>query len=99
MLLALIWYSSHLQGKEFPVTRNESYFQMHISTVGYQTVQSCTCKEYRKTYNSWLLLYITIQPLTPIVNLKGTYSLTTSHLAIIKRHLQITSQIDTGLTL
>ena len=51
---------------------------MHISVseifpyyiVGYHVVQSCTCKGYLKTYNSLLvLLHITIQALTPVVNL------------------------------
>ena len=38
--------------------------------VRYQVVQSCTCMEYEKKYNFWLLSHIKIQPLNPVVDLK-----------------------------
>ena len=49
----LMWGSSHLQGKQFPITCiNTTYFHMHISisqlsshyVVGYQVVQSLTVR-------------------------------------------------------
>ena len=54
---------------------------------------------YVKTYNSWLLPHITIQPFTLVVNLYEHIILgcITSH--IVKRHLQITLQISVGLAL
>ena len=53
-------------------TQNKiTYFHMHIIVsefviplfhyvVGYQVVQSSSCKEYVKSYSSWLLSYITV---------------------------------------
>ena len=56
MTSLLMWYSSHLQRKQFPITRNKiTYFHMHISisefsshVVGYQVEQPYTCKECNK---------------------------------------------------
>ena len=57
MTSLLMWCSSHLHGKQFPITHNKTtYFHMHISIsefviplcCRYQVVQSCTCKKYSK---------------------------------------------------
>ena len=70
---------------------------MHISVSKYlipfhcqvEVVQSCTCKEYIKTCNSWLLSHITIQPPTRL-----HYSPQSK-----EDELQITQQISIGLAL
>ena len=70
---------SHLPGKQFLSIYNKTtYFHMHISIsefviplcCRYQVVLSCTCKEYVKICNSWLLPHITVQPLIPVVYLQ-----------------------------
>ena len=57
LMTSLLMCSSHIQGKQFPITHNKTtYFHIHISISGfviplccrYQVVQSSTCKEYSK---------------------------------------------------
>ena len=57
MTSLLMWCSSHLQGKQLPITRNKTtYFHMHISIsefvmplcCRYQVVLSCSYKQYSK---------------------------------------------------
>ena len=71
MTSLLMWWSSHLHGKLFisyhSKTTSTCTFQFQNMSshyvVWYQVIQSCTYKEYLKTYNSWLFPHITIQPL------------------------------------
>ena len=78
MTSLLLWYSSHLQGKQFPITRNKTtYFQMQFPfqnlsphyVVGYQVVQSCNCKEYNKNMKFMATSPYYTQAIIPVVNL------------------------------
>ena len=109
MTSLLMWFSSHLQGKQLPITRNKAtYFYMHISfsefiiplCCRYQVVQSCTCKEYSKN--------IKFIATSPYYNNPTTYTSCESLRNIIldcitsynqRRYLQITSQSCAGLAL
>ena len=79
MTLLLMWCSSYLQGKQLQVFitkllistcifpfQNLSFYYV----VWYQVIQSCTCKYYVKTCNSWKHHHSKILPFTPIVTLK-----------------------------
>ena len=86
LTLNVVFFS--FQGKQFPIAGNKTnYFHMHIPfqnfsshyVVGYQVVQSCTCKEY-STKTILLLPHITITQLTPVVNLYGTYNSRLHHI-------------------
>ena len=81
--------SSH-HGKWFPSVLNETTcFHMHICiseivihyVVGIRLFYLAPVRNTLKTCNSWLVSHITIQPLTPVVNLKGNIILNciTSH--------------------
>ena len=78
MTSLLIWGSSRLEGKQFPILHNKTtittcttQFQNLSSHCvgGYQVVQSCTCKECSKNIQFLATFRVTIQPLAPVVNL------------------------------
>ena len=108
MTSLFMWYSSHLQGNQLPSILNKpTYFPMHISisefvmhyVVGYQVVQCCTCQEYIKNTHLITSPYYNPTTYTSCESPRNISFLTASHLTIIRKILQITSQISTGLVL
>ena len=95
MISLLIWCSSHLQGKQFPITLNKQLSSTctfpfkNLSShcvIGYQFVQPCTCKEYSKN-----IQFMTTSPYynpttyTGCESLRSTYFAAASHLTIVKK--------------
>ena len=101
----LMWFSSHLQGKQLSRILNKTpNFHMHICfsefvtplcyyVVGIRLFNLAPVWNTIKTYNSCLLPYITIPPITPVVNLLHP-TITNNYK---NKHLQILSLISAPL--